>query len=719
LNWGFEPKQTEPGLAPSIQIVEHIVDLIFMIDFILRFFVARKNKQGILITSRKVLWKQYIKRHFIVDFVTCVPLDKVVAYSMGYGGFSVEDQVAMKSLPIVQWFVRFRVFRGYRVYEIFKIIDDMDHTRTTWFFYSSNTHYMRLILLIFGIVIFTHFASAVWYATGYVGEDEGWNWQQRRELCGVVYEDQGLAKKVLLDPSTPSWFFNHTTQVYPGYSLDELWTPERCVYEGSEFDEVDMRYLISMLASMLLLLTGENLQPILETEKVTQILYLFAGVVITASVYGNVHSLVHNIMARTSAYQRKMEIVYDGMDRLKLPKGLQERIFFYYEYLFKEHGTLDGSLIGFVPEISQKLQAEIYLWQRFNLVHSVPFFKNISPVVLQEIVMKMGVEVFLPGDYIVNLGDYGDCMYFIYIGQCEVLIPLSNEEIEVREKGISEEEEKKKNARRRSSLGNSAAQLGEMLRRGSGAGENSRQGPRNSMKNFDGTNVKIVDEPIVDESLGAAMKRSFTASKRKSLGLARASKQKQQPVKTKSYKVVATLNAGQYFGEVAVVLHSKRTASIRSKACCEVCVLTNEVYNTVAEQYPKDAHYMKSIILSKYSSVLSNNDISVASTENKGAAQDKKDRSEESDDEASDRKVSNTSTVPSTPQTVSRNNSSLSMQGPDSPLTQLKQTTNGFMADVDLLRLKIDEIYQEELRTCETISSIQRRLLKIAATLVE
>ena len=701
-NWGFEPKQTEPGLSPWIQVAEHIIDFVFMFDFGLRFFVAKKDSRtGILITSRKRLWKSYMKKHFIIDFVTCVPLDKVVAYSMGYGGFSVEDQVDMNSLPIVKWFVRFRILRGYRVYEIIKIIDDLDHTRTTWFFYSSASHYMRFVLLVLSIFVLAHVFSALWYSAGYMGQENGWNWQQQRELCGVKYEDQEYAKDILLDPSTSVEFYNYTSQIFPGFSEDELWTPKDCIDSG-EFDGVGINYSVSLLASIFLLLTGENLEPILENEKLTQIMYLIFGIFITAMVYGNVHSLVHNIMARTSAYRRKMEVVYDEMDRLKLPKGLQQRIFYYYEYVFKEHGTLDGSLIGFVPEISVKLQAEIYLWQRFNLVHSVPFFQKISPVVLQEMVMKMSVEIFLPGDYVVTMGDYGDCMYFIYTGQCEVLVPLTEPELEAKRQSIIEEEEQKRNGRRRSSIGNSAAQFGDMIRRGSRAGGHN---PRNSMKNADGTDMKIVEE-MKDERSGGVV-RSVTKALGKGAIKGEAVK---KPVKTRTYKVVATLNAGQYFGEVAVVLHSKRTASIRSKACCEVCVLTNEIYNSVAEQYPKDAHYMKSIILSKYSKVINEKKPDEATSE-EGK---KKDEGKDDQENADERSSSITSTVPSTP---SRGNSNLSMQGANSPLTQLKGTADRFNADMDGVGQAIEKIYHEELRTSETISSIQRRLLKIATGL--
>ena len=74
----------------------------------------------------------------------------------------------------------------------------------------------------------------------------------------------------------------------------------------------------------------------------------------------------------------------------------------------------------------------------------------------------------------------------------------------------------------------------------------------------------------------------------------------QRRKKKKKYKIVAILKAGQYFGEVALVLHTRRTASIRSKSCSEVCVLNKETYERTAKEYPKDAETMKNVILRKY-----------------------------------------------------------------------------------------------------------------------
>jgi hypothetical protein len=150
------------------------------------------------------------------------------------------------------------------------------------------------------------------------------------------------------------------------------------VYDGNDYSHIYADYLTALITSLVLLLTGENLEPVTELEKVTMLVMLIIGVFTISIVFGGVHSVVSSLQARTTAYQLKMESIHDAMDRMNLPESLSERIFYYYDYIHMEHGTLDGNVVGFLPEVTKKLQAEIYLWQRYQLVVGVPFFKNIN-----------------------------------------------------------------------------------------------------------------------------------------------------------------------------------------------------------------------------------------------------------------------------------------------------------------------------------------------------
>ena len=77
--------------------------------------------------------------------------------------------------------------------------------------------------------------------------------------------------------------------------------------------------------------------------------------------------------------------------------------------------------------------SEVYLYLRTNLILSVPFLRQCSPEVVQELVMRLKSEIFLPADYIVHKGAPGAEMFLISKGICEVTItdiinPVKKEE---------------------------------------------------------------------------------------------------------------------------------------------------------------------------------------------------------------------------------------------------------------------------------------------------
>jgi CRP-like cAMP-binding protein len=52
----------------------------------------------------------------------------------------------------------------------------------------------------------------------------------------------------------------------------------------------------------------------------------------------------------------------------------------------------------------------------------VTLFRNANEIFIREIVQLLRPIVFLPGDYIIRQGEYGDCMYFLSSGDVEVVV---------------------------------------------------------------------------------------------------------------------------------------------------------------------------------------------------------------------------------------------------------------------------------------------------------
>ncbi|RHY74976.1 hypothetical protein DYB30_010061 [Aphanomyces astaci] len=108
------------------------------------------------------------------------------------------------------------------------------------------------------------------------------------------------------------------------------------------------------------------------------------------------------------------------MGTMNLPLDLQNRINEFYQTMWDVHATLDGQPATLTTELSRNLALEVELFLRMDMINRVPIFRTCSKRVVQEIVMKLSMEVFLPGDYVVVRGDVAFEMYFVQTGICEV-----------------------------------------------------------------------------------------------------------------------------------------------------------------------------------------------------------------------------------------------------------------------------------------------------------
>lgn len=60
-----------------------------------------------------------------------------------------------------------------------------------------------------------------------------------------------------------------------------------------------------------------------------------------------------------------------------------------------------------------------------------------------------------------------------------------------------------------------------------------------------------------------------------------------------SKKVHGTLEAGDYFGDLSLLLGEKRTASVRTTTYCEIFVLTSQEFNRIKKEYPEFKEVLK------------------------------------------------------------------------------------------------------------------------------
>jgi hypothetical protein len=150
------------------------------------------------------------------------------------------------------------------------------------------------------------------------------------------------------------------------------------------------------------------------------IVVMIFGVGMYGYIIGNVATLIANLDVARANYQKKMEEINDFLRTKRVPGPLQGRVRNYYSYLWETQKSVTS--ISMTEELPHTLAMEILLFLNRTILEKVSLFKNANEIFIREIVQLLRPMVFLPGDYIIRQGEFGDCMYFLSNGDVEVVV---------------------------------------------------------------------------------------------------------------------------------------------------------------------------------------------------------------------------------------------------------------------------------------------------------
>lgn len=179
-------------------------------------------------------------------------------------------------------------------------------------------------------------------------------------------------------------------------------------------------YIYSFYWSTLTLTTiGETPRPERDVEYVFVVVDFLIGVLIFATIVGNVGSMISNMNAAKAEFQQRMDGVKQYMEFRKVGKDLESRVIKWFDYLWTEKQSVDEQQI--LAALPDKLRAEIAMHVHLDTLKRVAIFQDCEPGLLVELVLKLKLSVFSPGDYICRKGDIGKEMYIVKRGKLSVV----------------------------------------------------------------------------------------------------------------------------------------------------------------------------------------------------------------------------------------------------------------------------------------------------------
>lgn len=201
--------------------------------------------------------------------------------------------------------------------------------------------------------------------------------------------------------------FGTDTWVYPNIS-------------HPEYGRLARKYIYCLYWSTLTLTTiGETPPPVRDVEYLFVVTDFLIGVLIFATIVGNVGAMISNMNASRADFQAKIDSIKQYMQFRKVSKDLEARVIKWFDYLWTEKKTCDEREV--LKNLPDKLKAEIAINVHLDTLKKVRIFQDCEAGLLIELVLKLRPQVFSPGDYICKKGDIGREMYIIKEGKLAVV----------------------------------------------------------------------------------------------------------------------------------------------------------------------------------------------------------------------------------------------------------------------------------------------------------
>ncbi|KAF6774972.1 hypothetical protein AHF37_05151 [Paragonimus kellicotti] len=159
--------------------------------------------------------------------------------------------------------------------------------------------------------------------------------------------------------------------VYPPRATDDI--SEIPQNYSERWNHLFSQYVYSFYWSTLILTTiGETPKPVYNSEYIFITIDFLAGVLIFATVVGNVGAMITNMNAARTEFQNRMDGVKRYMEFRKVNKQLEMRVIRWFDYLWTNKQSLEEDTLNALPD---KLKAEIAIHVHFDTLKRVSIFK--------------------------------------------------------------------------------------------------------------------------------------------------------------------------------------------------------------------------------------------------------------------------------------------------------------------------------------------------------
>ncbi|KAJ9463634.1 Cyclic nucleotide-gated cation channel subunit A [Diplonema papillatum] len=343
-----------------------------------------------------------------------------------------------------------------------------------------------------------------------------------------------------------------------------------------------------------------NTIPVRRAEVLYTTFVTLIGLSVYVNVIGRVGSLVSSLEATKQAHRTRMDTYNDWMRYRRFPQATVAKIKAYLTYMWVTRKGVDESQL--LRDLPTYLRLEVAEFVNEDIIQKVPLFKDVSKAFLNAVILHLQPRVVLANAYICKTGDVGAEMFFISSGIVNVVI----EEDEMPNKVVATLTD--------GSFFGEVALIYQTKRTATVVAHTvaERFGAHDLVSPYLREVSSFVKQDIIQKvplfkDVSKAFLNAVILHLQPRVVLANAYICKTGDVGAEMFfissgivnvvieedempnKVVATLTDGSFFGEVALIYQTKRTATVVAHTVCEMYILKKVHFEEVLNEFSEYA----------------------------------------------------------------------------------------------------------------------------------
>ena len=357
-------------LDNKIIVFDIIVEIFFIIDFVIHCITSYYDKNGQLVYKLTDILKHYLSTWMILDFISIFPFYIIEWCHNDYYSKDIRYYFLLFKLP--------KFYRLLRVIKVLKMIQEMKCLVSIERMNASYGGVIKILTFIFSSFLICHIFACFWYFIARIDSNNESNWVNRYN-----FNDMNMFSLYL-----KSFYFSFTVFLTVGYG-------DITPYTNAEV----------ILLSIWLIFCG---------------IYYSFNLSILGSVFeeSNQNSLLLNRLTRTIK-----EIAKNN----RFPKRLEEKIIFYLINEYKNKDNIQSNEVNIksiLKELSIDLKYKIVLNIYNRRIKNINLFNECKKEFIANFVPLLDSKVYEKDTYIYKTKEVPEFIYFIIEGD----IVLSTED---------------------------------------------------------------------------------------------------------------------------------------------------------------------------------------------------------------------------------------------------------------------------------------------------